>query len=382
MLSIITRLNIGGAAPHVLMLTEALRKRGFDSELVSGTEGPDEGSLPPPENNYIRVPDLKRATDPIADFRTVRALVRLMRDRRPHIVHTHTTTAGGLGRLAAKIAGVPVVVHTYHGHVMSGYLSAPQVWALTTAERVLARWTDALVSVSAAARDELLALHIGRSPQWNVIPLGFDLAAFRRDLSHEKARELLGLPGDGPLIGIVGRLVSIKDHQTFIDAAALIARNHPSATFVVAGDGELRGALEARAQTALGERIKFLGWVTDLPALYAALDLVVLTSRNEGMPVALIEASAAGLPVVATRVGGVPEVVGDGITGLLVPPGNAGAVAEAVSSLLNDPGLACSMGAEARRRAGEQFSADRLVDDIVNLYTDLLTRYKTLARRS
>src|SRR5207245_2820341 len=253
---------------------------------------------------------LRRETDFVADARAVRALGQLMRRRRPDIVHTHTTTAGGLGRIAARRAKVPITVHTFHGHVLSGYLSGAQTRALATAERFLARRTDVLVSVSERVRDDLLSLGIGRPSQWRVVPLGLELGdLLSGPAPAAEARRALELPGEAPLVGIVGRLAAIKDHPTFLAMAASVAHRHPEAHFVVAGDGALRPAMESSAKEMLGDRVHFLGWATDLPALYGALDVVVLTSRNEGTPVALIEAAAAGRPVVATAVGGVPAVV-------------------------------------------------------------------------
>ena len=174
----------------------------------------------------------------------------------------------------------------------------------------LAKRTDALVSVSTRVRDELLALGIGTPGQWRVVPLGLELGDLLRGPAERSAsRAALGLPPQDQLVGIVGRLAAIKDHGTFLAMAAKLAAARPDVSFVVAGDGALRESLEATARSLLGTRIRFLGWATDLPVLYGALDVVVLTSRNEGTPVALIEAGAAGRPVVATDVGGVAEVI-------------------------------------------------------------------------
>lgn len=381
-LRIITRLNIGGPAHHALLLTSALARRGFRSELVAGVEGPREGAILPPDGEITRIPTLKRTADPVAAVRTARALTRLVRARRPQIVHTHMAMAGALGRLAARRAGVPVIVHTFHGHVLSGYFLRPVSKAFVAAERRLARWTDALVSISPAVRDELLSFGIGRPGQWHVIPIGLPLDGLLAGTpSTQEARLRLGLPPAGPVVGIVGRLVPIKDHSTFLEAAARVARRRPDATFVVAGDGELRVPLEARARSILGERVRFLGWVRDLPALYGSLDVVVLTSRNEGTPAALIEAGAAARPAVATRVGGVPEVVRDGATGLLVPPGDPEAVAASVLALLEQGERARALGAAARAWVGGRFSADRLADDVAALYTELLARRGIAAPR-
>jgi glycosyltransferase involved in cell wall biosynthesis len=281
--------------------------------------------------------------------------------------------AGALGRVSAARARVPLVVHTYHGHVLEGYFSRPITRAFLAAERALARRTDILIAVSAAVRDELLGLGIGRPEQWRVVPLGLDLdQLLAGPLDRTTARQRLGLPVDGPAIGIVGRLVPIKDHETFLEASARLATIHPDAIFVVAGDGELRASLEQRARRLLGNRVRFLGWCHDLPALYGALDVVVLTSRNEGTPVALIEAGAASRPVVATSVGGVADVVRESETGLLVAPGDPGAVTEAVSGLLKEPDRAVVIGEGAKAWVQERFSAHRLVVNTASVYEQAL----------
>ena len=372
---VITRLNIGGPARQALMLHEALEDRGFACELVSGAPQSEEGAFPPPGERYTLVPSLRRETDFVADARAVRALGQLMRRRRPDIVHTHTTTAGGLGRIAARRAKVPITVHTFHGHVLSGYLSRAQTRALATAERFLARRTDVLVSVSERVRDDLLSLGIGRPSQWRVVPLGLELGdLLSGPAPAAEARRALELPGEAPLVGIVGRLAAIKDHPTFLAMAASVAHRHPEAHFVVAGDGALRPAMESSAKEMLGDRVHFLGWATDLPALYGALDVVVLTSRNEGTPVALIEAAAAGRPVVATAVGGVPEVVKDGQTGFLRPAGDAEGLAGKVGMLLEHPEAGRALGLAGREWVRSRYSAERLVEDLASLYEELLER--------
>ncbi|MCW3043390.1 MAG: glycosyltransferase [Actinobacteria bacterium] len=371
-LRVITRLNIGGPARQALMLHRVLPERGYECELVSGAPQTEEGAFPPPAERYTLVESLRRETDFLADARAIHTLTRLMRASRPDVVHTHTTTAGGLGRIAARRAKVPVTVHTFHGHVLSGYLSGPQTRALTAAERALAKRTDALVSVSTRVRDELLALGIGRPEQWRVVPLGLELGELLGGPAERSAsRAALGLPPEAPLVGIVGRLAAIKDHGTFLAMAARLAAARTDVSFVVAGDGSLRGSLEAEAKSLLGNRIRFLGWATDLPVLYGALDVVVLTSRNEGTPVALIEAGAAGRPVVATDVGGVAEVVRDGASGFVVPPGDAAALAARVGTLLDDPEAARAMGLAGREWVRARFGSERLVDDLTALYGEL-----------
>jgi glycosyltransferase involved in cell wall biosynthesis len=298
-----------------------------------------------------------------------------MRQMRPQIVHTHTAKAGTLGRLAARLAGVPVVIHTYHGHVFQGYFSPVRTRFFLTIERVLARWTDRLLTVSNAVRQDLLMRRIGSPERLQVVPLGLDLDPFLRceELRGQLRAELA--VGDALLVGIVARLVPIKRHADFLKAAAAVASELSSCRFLVVGDGELRSGLEARVQAlGLDSRVHFLGWRGDLPRVYADLDLVVLTSANEGLPVSLIEAMASARPVVATRVGGVPDLVEHGAAGLLVPPGNPRALAEAMVTLLADPERRREMGQAGRKRVHPAFSAARLLADIDSVYTELLRK--------
>ncbi len=373
-LRMITRLNIGGPARHAAFLTRALSERGFGTELVSGVEAPHEGRIDP-GTDVTLVPSLRRPVDPRADARALRAISQLVARRRPDVVHTHLAKAGAVGRLASHRAGVPVVVHTFHGHVLDGYFPGPAARAFLAAERALARRSTALVAISGAIRDELLTIGIGEESRWRVIPLGLeldDLLALGPDPKAIRADR--GLPVDTPVVGIVGRLAPIKDHDTFLRAAVRIAAARPDVAFAVVGDGELRARLGSRARQLLGDRVRFTGWVDDLPSLYGALEVVALTSRSEGTPAALIEAAAAGRPAVATRVGGVADVVRDGETGALVAPGDDVALAGEILRVLDDPALARGRGEAARAHVRDRFSACRLADDVAALYEELLGR--------
>lgn len=375
-LRVMTRLNVGGPSRQAIFLTRELKERGFDTRLVWGASGPREGTVDPgPGVAATSMPWLTRDLHPAQDLRVLKDLYGMMRRWRPQIVHTHLAKAGALGRVAAQRSGVPVVVHTFHGHVLQEYFSALKNRAFVEAERRLAARTDALIAVAPWVRDELLAMGIGKERNWHVVPVGVDLApllTIRPDPTDARAK--LGLPLDGPIVGCVGRLVAIKDHETFFQAAVRVADAVPDATFVLAGDGELREGLQAKATAMLGDRVRFLGWVDDLPTLYGAFDVVALTSRLEGTPVSLIEASAAGKPVVATNVGGVGDVVRDGNTGLLVPPRDPVAVAANVLTLLQDPEGARRMGEEGARWVEGRFSDHRLADDLTGLYERLLAR--------
>jgi glycosyltransferase involved in cell wall biosynthesis len=309
----------------------------------------------------------------MSDTRAYRTLLRAFRTNPPQIVHTHMAKAGALGRLAGYRAQVPVLVHTFHGHVLSGYFNRFANRAFLQAERRLASISDALTAVSSSVRDELLDLGIGTPAQWHIIPEGLELTPLLEPrIDSRTARHRLGLPAAGFLVGIVARLVPIKDHTTFLEAARSVATRHSDVNFVVVGDGELRTQLEREARASLRDRVYFTGWVLDLPTLYQALDIVVLTSRNEGTPIALIEAGAAARPVVATCVGGIPEVVQEGSTGFLVRAGQPVQMASRIVELLDNPELRARIGQNARTHVVSKFSAERLLGDVIQLY-DLLT---------
>lgn len=376
-LRVIARLNVGGPALHATLLADRLDPLRYHTRLVAGREGPGEANYltltGQSLENLTIIPSLGREIRGTQDVFAFVQLYRLIRQMRPHIVHTHTAKAGTLGRLAARLAGVPVVIHTYHGHVFQGYFSPVKTRLFLSIERGLARWTDRLLTVSEAVRRDLLLQRIGSPERLRVVPLGLDLDPFLHcDGLRGQLRVELGV-GDTPLVGIVARLVPIKRHEDFLAAAAAVVRRLSACRFLVVGDGELRDSLKARVRAlGLDGRVHFLGWRGDLPRLYADLDLVVLTSASEGLPVSLIEAMAAARPVVATRVGGVPDLVEDGVTGLLVPPGDPGALAEAIVALLADPERRRHMGEAGRKRVYPAFSASRLLADMDRLYAELL----------
>jgi glycosyltransferase involved in cell wall biosynthesis len=378
---VIARLNIGGPAIHVVNLTAGLDPSRFHSTLVTGTENRGEGSL-------LDLA-LARGVAPVVipeivgelalgrrEARAVAALYRLLRAERPDVVHTHTAKAGFVGRLAARLAGVPVVVHTYHGHVLHGYYSGLQTRLLRAMERGLGLLSDGLVAVSPRVKQDLVRYRVARPEKIRVIPLGFDLKPFLGASRNGSAfRRELGVPQTARLIGIVGRIFPIKNHRLFLDAAARVARSDADARFLVVGDGTLRADMERHAAAlGIGDRVLFTGWRRDLERIYPELDVLVVSSNNEGTPVSAIEAMASGCPVVATRVGGLPDLVDHGVTGLLTPPGDPVALAGTVVDLLRDRDRGRRMGQAGRGRARERFTLDRLVGDVEALYDELLPR--------
>jgi glycosyltransferase involved in cell wall biosynthesis len=375
---IIARLNVGGPALHVIILSSGLNKERFSTTLICGAEGENEGSMVQEAEkrgiNLIFIPELGRELHPIRDIITLIKLFRQIRRIKPDIVHTHTAKAGAVGRLAAWLAGVPVIIHTFHGHVLHSYFNFAKTRLFILIERLLARITDRIIVLTENQRREILAFGIGEENRFSVIPLGLELDKFY-NLEGKSGilRKELGLGSEIPLIGIVARLVPIKDHKTFFLSAQLLLKKIPEAKFIVVGDGQERANLERLAEELkIKNAIFFSGFREDLDLIYASLSLLVLSSLNEGLPVAIIEAQASGTPVVSTNVGGVSELIKDGQTGYLVPIKNPEMLAEAMEKVLKDHNLAKRMG-ETGRENSKKYTSKRLIRDIENLYESLLT---------
>jgi glycosyltransferase involved in cell wall biosynthesis len=380
---IIARLNIGGPARHVALLQRHLPARGYESTLVTGVPADGEAELPPAEAagapiDRVVVPELGRALRAGDDLVAFARIYALLRRLKPDIVHTHTAKAGALGRVAALLYNVTrrpsrraVVVHTFHGHVMQGYFGPVANRAVRTAERMLARVSDRIIAISPAQRRDLVEVfRIAPAHKVVTVPLGLDLDALEGTPDRGgRLRYEAGFPDDAVVCGYVGRLVRIKHVDLLIRAFAEVHGRQPRARLLVVGDGECRVDLERLVgDLNLAGRVRFVGWQTNLIDVYGAMDVVALTSRNEGTPVALIEAAAAGKAIVATRVGGVPDVVETERTGLLVPDDDLGAFASALVRLIVDPALRARLGAAARASSIHRFGYVRLVDDLDALY--------------
>ena len=376
---VIARLNIGGPAIHTVLLTHLLNPRHFASTLVTGQVSASEGDM-----SYLArekgvephiIPELGREIHWRNDVTVLWTLFRLMRRMRPTIVHTHTAKAGMLGRLAAQLAGVPIVVHTFHGHVFHSYFSPRKTRIFLAIERFLAKFTTAIITVSPKQRQEILGYGIGRPDQVQAIDLGLELRRFVENMPQAgQLRRELGIPPETPLIGIVGRLVPVKNHRLFLEAAQRVIEHNSEAHFAILGDGELRDDLERyAADLELSSRIHFLGFRPNSPEMFADLDVAALSSLNEGTPVTLIEAMAAGKPVVSTDVGGVGDVVADGVSGFLVPSQDAAALADALLRMLALPaGERAAMGQAGRERVYPKYDISTLTQHIEQLYAALL----------
>jgi glycosyltransferase involved in cell wall biosynthesis len=371
-LRVIARLNIGGPAYHVSLLSGRLNPDRYETLLVAGRPGPGEGSFEQLATRYgarlVLLPSLSPEIDPRADLRSLRSLAGIVRGFRPHIVHTHTAKAGALGRSAALLGAGrrPLIVHTYHGHVLEGYFGSAVTAGYRAVERGLGAVSDRLIGVSQATVDDLVRLRVAPRERFSVIPLGLDLERFL-SLAARPERDA------GEVVALyAGRLVPIKRVDVLLRAVARARDRGARLRLVVLGDGELRPALEQLAGAlGLDDAVSFLGYREDVAPHVAAADIAVLSSANEGTPVALIEAAAAGRPLVGTRVGGVSDVVVPG-TGRLVPSADVERLAGALSELAEQPALRLELGARAREHVRSRYAAERLVGDVDRLYRELL----------
>lgn len=376
-LRVIDRLNVGGPAIHAVLTTRGLDSVRFRTVLVHGSVEPNEADmsylLDGAEIERVVIPSLGRELRPLRDLRTAWELFRVMRRVRPDIVHTHKAKAGAIGRAVALAAGVPVRIHTFHGHVFHGYFSPAKTRAFLAIERSLARFTTRLVTLSDRLLDELAwRWRIAPPERFAVVPLGFDLDPFITSAKHRgELRRELGIAPEIKLVGIVGRMVPVKDHRTFIEAAALLAARRSDVHFVFVGGGELEAEVRAQlAERNLLDRSHLLGWRRHLERIYPDLDVVALSSLNEGTPVSLIEAMSAGVSVVSTAVGGVRDLLRDGERGEVVPPSDPQALAAAIERSLSSS--AAERARRVQREVIAQFSAERLCDDLKRLYEALL----------
>jgi len=381
-LRIITRLNVGGPARHVTLLNAGLQARGHDTLLVHGAPDAGEASAqfpaPPGDVRQRHHPNLGRRVSAVGDLQALASLVRLLFHEQPDVVHTHTAKAGALGRLAAFIYNATrprqrraLVVHTFHGHVFEGYFTPSLNRLVRLAERGLAWNTDVVVTISTRQWHDIVErFAIAPAPKAVVVPLGLDLEPLASlPAGSPSLRAAIGAAADDVVVGFAGRMVKVKDLPTLVRAFARARKAMPSLRLVLAGDGPERATVQAiAAELGVGDRLHFLGWVEDLPRFYFTLDIFALSSINEGTPVAVIEAMAAQRAVVATAVGGVPDVVESGVTGLLVPPGSPEALGDALVQLAGNEERRREMGLAGQARALELYSARRLVDDIASLY--------------
>jgi glycosyltransferase involved in cell wall biosynthesis len=382
-LRVIARLNMGGPALHVAYLTEGLRKRGYDTTLVAGSLARGEDSMAFVADargvEVVRIDELGREISPLRDLMATIRLARLIRKERPQILHTHTAKAGTVGRVAARLAGSrkpPIVVHTFHGHVLRGYFGPVRTLLFRLLERWLAAGTTALIAVSPQVRDDLVSLGVAPRERFVVIRLGIELdeRVAPEENGRGESRRYLGIPGDRFAVGWIGRMTAVKRTDDVLIAFKSLRDSGVDAVLCMVGDGPDRLPLEQRAhELGVARDTVFLGYQEDVAPFYAAFDVLVLPSGNEGTPVTVIEALAAERPVVATRVGGVPDIVRDGEDGFLVEAGATEDLADRLGRLARDPALRARMGKKGRERVLPRYAVKRLVDDVDELYRSLLS---------
>jgi glycosyltransferase involved in cell wall biosynthesis len=381
-LRVIARLNVGGPALHVAYLTAGLADRGYETTLVAGTLARGEESMASvSEARGVRIetlPALHREIGVLRDAQAIRRLASLIKQERPTILHTHTAKAGAVGRIAALLAGSarpPIIVHTFHGHVLRGYFNPLTTLGFRTLERWLARMTTALIAVSPEVRDDLIRLQVAPASKFKVIRLGIELDERTDSTADVRAetRRQLGIAEHAFVVGWVGRMTAVKRTDDVVRALRGLVDRGVDAYLCLVGDGPDRDHLESYAhELGVVKRCLFVGYQEDVSRFYSAIDALLLPSVNEGTPVSVIEALAAQRPAVATRVGGTPDVIRDGVDGFLVEVGDAYALSERLAELAADPARRAQMGADGRERVLGRYAVERLVDDVDRLYRSLL----------
>jgi glycosyltransferase involved in cell wall biosynthesis len=400
-LRILNRLNLGGPTHNVAILSRYLQPK-YETRVITGVKEESEAS-----SDFILmeqsvpvevISDMRRAIHPLYDWRAYRAICRAIKNFQPHIVHTHAAKAGFLGRLAAHRMGVPAIVHTFHGHVFHSYFSPLKTQFFIQLERQAARWSDAIVAISPLQLAELTEKYrIAPPEKFHLVPNGYDFSAFQTDTIAKRLafRKQFGLPADWFVVGIIGRLVPIKNHSLFLQIWKRYCslQSRPSVALII-GDGELKAALMQAAQTlgltvidALNHPLSqplspnavlFTSWYSPIDVALAGLDAVCLTSLNEGTPVSLIEAQAAGVPVLSTRVGGVSDCVNDQShekpSGFVFDLDQVEAYAQAIYKLAQNPALANQLGENGKQMTQERFHYSRLVTEMDALYSRLLNK--------
>lgn len=394
-LQIHNRLIVGGPSIIVTALTKYLSPE-FETLMVVGEKEDEEQSV---ENlaiesgiDYIKVPEMRRSINPFKDLQAFEKLKKIIRDFKPDVVNTHAAKPGALGRLAAAACGVPAIVHTYHGHIFHSYFSKLNSALYVSADRYLAKKSSAIIAISDAQKKELVEdFRIAPEDKVRVIPLGLDLDKFQQDMDKKrrKFRAEFGLEEDEIAIGIIGRLVPVKNHPLFLQAIQYVVQNSTRRikAFVV-GDGETRKQLEDQA-LALGlnfstqndrshpDPLIFTSWRNDVDVVNAGLDIVVLTSFNEGTPVSLIEAQASNKPIVSAKVGGIGDIVQEGKTALLANVDDEETFYNHLLQLVEDDALRAEMGSNSRPYVMGQFNHQRMIQDTANLYYELLRKKVT-----
>ena len=375
---VITRMEWGGSPDIVRIICTSLRENGYDVKLIMGPgkhfSGKTRAFLDGFKDRTVIIPSLRRNINPFLDFLALARLHAIFRREKFDIVHTHTAKAGMLGRIAAYLVGTPKIIHMPHGHNFYGYFGPFMSKSIVVLERFVARFTDKIVVLTKLEKKDFLDFEVKGSEDIDIIPSGLELNDFHGVDNGEKEwkRNQLGLNSFEKVVGMVSRLEGVKGPEYFIEAAKEVAERINNVKFLIVGEGSLRSSLERQTEKLeLEGKIKFLGWREDALEIITVLDILVQPSLNEAVGRVLLEAQVSGVPVVATGVGGIPEVVREGITGIIVSPRDSNALADAVCNLLEDEKKRKEMSGEARKWVRDKFSSVKMMEEVLRIYRSI-----------
>jgi len=383
---VITRFDKGGSAENTFLTVQGLDKDKYEVILIQGLAeescmGTEEAAavkrnLTEAENSGVRIitiPELVRSIQPLNDLKALFGLIHIFKSEKPLIVHTHTSKAGILGRWAAFFANIKIIVHTPHGHVFWGYFNKWKTTCFILLERLTASITDKIIVLTEQEKQDHLRFRIAPEGKFRVIHSGVDLAAFSDALIKAPAmREKLGIPPEACVVGTAGRLTPIKGHKYLLEAAAVISPRNTDVFFVFLGDGELAPELRQMASSLGIKKVMFLGWREEVAEVMSTFDIFVLPSLNEGMGKVLVEAMALGKPIVASDVGGIPDLVTHNYNGLLAPPADVEGLIKNINDLLDDSTKRMEMGDRGKIIATD-YSAEKMIDKIDRLYDETIS---------
>jgi len=381
-LHLITRLIVGGAQENTMYTADLLDKNKFNVSIISGQQTGSEGSL---IEEVIKrgiklsiFPELVREINPIKDtFALVKLIIHLKAEK-PQIIHTHSSKAGILGRLAAKIAGIPIIIHTVHGWSFHDQMPVITKIIYIILERLSAIFSDALICVSERDIEKGLSSHIGEKNKYSLIRSAIPLEEFQKSSSNRlKIRKELGIPEQSTVIGNIGRFSEQKNPLDWIKIAAKIANQDPDCRFLMVGDGPLRQkVLSLCHDLMIQDRLVLPGLRRNVPELFSAIDVFLLTSLWEGLPRVIPQAMSMEIPVIAYQIDGIDEVIIHGETGYLVKPGMISEAANYCIQLINNPSIRLAMGSKGKKHIDKDFDISLMIHDIENLYIELLTQNK------
>lgn len=388
-LHVITRLDKGGSAQNTFLTLLGLKEQNFESSLITGLSLESEmrqeeikavekdiQRLESKGIELVRCPSLVRKINIIKDLRAFFNIWKIIKKNKPLIVHTHTSKAGLLGRLAAKLARVPIIAHTPHGHVFFGYFRRFKTKIFVILEKIASRITDRIVALTEREKQDHVLFKIAKEDKFAVIHSGVELNELQELSSKGKQnfKKELGIPENSFVVGTIGRLVPVKGPEFLVEAAKYIILKHPTTYFIFGGDGYLEEGLKKKAiELGVQNNIIFLGWRADVSRIISLYDIFALPSLNEGMGRVLVEAMALGKPIVASNIGGIPDLVSHGKNGFLVSPKNPGQLAKYIQILIADKEKRESMGKKGKEIA-QNFSKEIMVDRIIELYKELMTK--------